>query len=225
MSAPIDCPICMDRIESTTRNYVTTECGHCFHANCLMTSVAHNGFGCPYCRTAMAEVPEEDDESVWSDEDDDEDEEEDDIMRGFRFFWNNIHGEPHDEEDEDDEDEYDEYVVDHDISNRVNRGIPSTDFVAQKLLEQGVTFEQLVKLMCHYDYQEYYSYDEESERLGGEIYDKVRRILDNYTPEQVVVPHHPEPVVEVQPEPEPRINFEAQPKLTKVSFIRRLECC
>ena len=62
MSAPIECPICMDCIESTTNNCVTTECGHCFHTNCLMKSVAHNGFGCPYCRTAMAEQPEEDDD-------------------------------------------------------------------------------------------------------------------------------------------------------------------
>jgi hypothetical protein len=64
-----DCPICMEQIESFTKNCVTTECGHCFHTSCLMTSVAHNGFGCPYCRTAMAKkvvreavIPSEPDE-------------------------------------------------------------------------------------------------------------------------------------------------------------------
>ncbi len=218
MSAPIDCPICMECIESTTKNCVATECGHCFHANCLMTSVAHNGFGCPYCRTAMAEVPEEDDESVWSDEDDDEDEEEkeDDALRGFRFFWNNIHGEPHDEEDEDAE-----YVVEResfqDLANR-NRVIPSTDFVAQKLRDQGVTFEHLVNIICHYEDDDY-SYNEESEILCDELFGKIRRILDHYTPEQA---HNPEPLVEVQPKPELiDMNFEAQPKSTKV----RLEYC
>ena len=85
MSAPIDCPICMDCIESTTKNCVTTECGHCFHTNCLMQSVAHNGFGCPYCRSTMAEVPEEE-ESDWSHEEEDEEEEEmfdEDALRGF----------------------------------------------------------------------------------------------------------------------------------------------
>ena len=56
-----ECPICMDPIEGA-KNSITTECGHAFHATCLMTSVAHNGFGCPYCRTAMAEVPEEEDD-------------------------------------------------------------------------------------------------------------------------------------------------------------------
>ena len=61
MSAPIECPICMDSIEIST-NCVTTECGHCFHTNCLMKSIAHNGFGCPYCRTKMAEEPEEEED-------------------------------------------------------------------------------------------------------------------------------------------------------------------
>ena len=68
ISENAECPICMDCILDT-KNRVTTECGHCFHTNCLMTSVAHNGFGCPYCRTAMAKkvvkevvVPSEPDE-------------------------------------------------------------------------------------------------------------------------------------------------------------------
>jgi hypothetical protein len=49
-----DCPICLEKIESFTKNYVTTECGHCFHTSCLMASVSHTGFGCPCCRTSMA---------------------------------------------------------------------------------------------------------------------------------------------------------------------------
>ena len=59
----IECPICMDQIEEG-KNRITTECGHCFHASCLMTNVAHNGFGCPYCRTAMAEEVEDEEEDV-----------------------------------------------------------------------------------------------------------------------------------------------------------------
>ena len=65
MSAQIDCPICLDCIE-TSKNCVTTECGHCFHTSCLMTSVAHNGFGCPYCRAKMAEEPEKKEYSAYS---------------------------------------------------------------------------------------------------------------------------------------------------------------
>jgi len=58
----IECPICMDEINMNT-NCVTTECGHTFHCSCLLKNAAHNGFGCPYCRSSLAEeVIDEDDE-------------------------------------------------------------------------------------------------------------------------------------------------------------------
>ena len=56
-----ECPICMDDIVANT-NRVVTECGHAFHCSCLMRNACQNGFGCPYCRTKMAEKPEEDEE-------------------------------------------------------------------------------------------------------------------------------------------------------------------
>lgn len=55
-----DCPICMEEID-TKINYVITECGHKFHTKCLLTNVAHNGFGCPYCRKEMIDEEEQDD--------------------------------------------------------------------------------------------------------------------------------------------------------------------
>ena len=97
----VDCPICMDVIEGNN-NRVTTECGHCFHTSCLMTSVAHNGFGCPYCRSKMAEEQEQEEESEYGSEYEEENEEEeyhDYALRGLRFFTNNLNGEQHDEED------------------------------------------------------------------------------------------------------------------------------
>jgi len=108
MSTQKECPICMEIIDFN-KNCVTTECGHCFHTNCLMTSVAHNGFGCPYCRTAMAEEIKDEEEEEDEEEHEEDDEEEEDMfndnsLRGFRFFMNNISGEPHEQEEyEDDE--------------------------------------------------------------------------------------------------------------------------
>ena len=61
-----ECPICMDDID-ITKNCTTTECGHRFHASCLMTNVSHNGFSCPYYRTVMAEEFEEDGNNNLSD--------------------------------------------------------------------------------------------------------------------------------------------------------------
>jgi hypothetical protein len=181
-AAVIECPICMDTIE-TTRNCTTTDCGHCFHTKCLMTSVAHNGFGCPYCRTRMAdEVAEED-----SDYDDNEEEEiyepyDDDVLRGFRLFNNNINGEEHDEDDveeenfvnQEEEEEESEAVAE-------DNAPPPVSYVAQKLVEQGVTMEQLLKAVlcsCN-DYERDY---EDFERVESEIVGRVTTILNNYTP-------------------------------------------
>lgn len=50
-----DCPICYEALNSQGRNFIKTECGHDFHANCLMMSVRSSGFNCPYCRTMMVE--------------------------------------------------------------------------------------------------------------------------------------------------------------------------
>ena len=64
------CPICMDDLIGMT-NHVTTECGHHFHASCLMQNISHNGFACPYCRNVMIEEPENserDTDSIFSDD-------------------------------------------------------------------------------------------------------------------------------------------------------------
>ena len=143
-----ECPICMDPIE-TQRNCVTTECGHCFHTNCLMTSVAHNGFGCPYCRTKMAEEVA-DEESEYDDDEEEIYEQYDDYaLRGLRFFNNNINGEQHDQEDLDDEGEDAEEDDEEVVEEAEEVTPPPVSYVAQKLVEQGVTMETLLKaVLC-----------------------------------------------------------------------------
>ena len=53
-----DCPICYE-IVNIKSNCTTTECGHVFHANCLMKHTAFNGYGCPCCRRKMADISED----------------------------------------------------------------------------------------------------------------------------------------------------------------------
>ena len=180
-----ECPICMDNIE-TQRNCVTTECGHCFHTNCLMTSVAHNGFGCPYCRTKMAEEVAEE-ESEYDDESESEEYEQYDdyALRGLRLFNNNINGEDHDQEDLDEESE-EEDEESEDVAEEAEDEVapPPVSYVVQKLTEQGVTMEQLLKAVlcsCH-DYERDY---EDFERVENEIVGRVSTILNNYTPPAV----------------------------------------
>lgn len=215
MSAPIDCPICMDSIEFN-KNCITTECGHCFHANCLMQSVAHNGFGCPYCRTKMAEEPEEEDE--YSDYAEDEEEMFDDsALRGFRMFWNIVNGEEIDEQDDADEQQLEEW---EDVEEEeVDETIPTPQFVADKLRSQGYTYEQLVHLLLYRDHEEYDSDDINDERydainrLEGEIYGKIRIIVSNYEPQRA----SPAPQqVSVTPQQAAAVDFDAQPKVSSV---------
>ena len=180
-----DCPICMDSI-ADNKNCVTTECGHRFHTNCLMTSVAHNGFGCPYCRTAMAEVPQDDDDEDSEGEYDDDDDEiiEDDALRGLRFFMNNLNGEAHEEEDIEEEEVYLQYK-ENDEPEEPRMPIPTASFIAEKLTQQGVTMEDLVKtLLLQHD--EYDSQNEYLERADNEMFGKLRVIISNFTPEQNV---------------------------------------
>ena len=97
MNGDCECPICLDTIIGTT-NKTTTECGHNFHTKCLMQNAAHNGFGCPYCRNILAELPK-----LYSDSDSDTDSDdsfideyeknENYILTGLRWFCQRINNE------------------------------------------------------------------------------------------------------------------------------------
>jgi len=210
MSSAIECPICMDDID-VTKNCVTTECGHCFHSSCLMRNVAHNGFGCPYCRTTMAEEPEED-ESVWSEISDEEEMFDDFALRGFRFFMNNVQGDEHDHEDELEEQEDMEDIAEEEQAVDAK---PTVAFIAQKLVEQGITMEHLLKVLLR-DHEEYDAEDEEFERVDDDVFGKIRIIVSNYEPE----PQAEEVVAPAEPEHQ-LIDDSAQPKRYANVTVRR----
>jgi hypothetical protein len=100
-------------------------------------------------------------------------------LRGLRLFNNNVNGEEQDQEDLDEEDEED--VEEEDVVEAEEALPPPVSYVAQKLVEQGVTMEQLLKAVlcsCH-DYERDY---EDFERVESEIVGRVTTILNNYTP-------------------------------------------
>jgi hypothetical protein len=167
----------------------------------------------------MAEEPEEDEESLYSEEEEEDDQEifDQSALRGFRFFWNNIHGDEHDENDEADEQAIEDWAREESDEPDVN--VPTTDFVAQKLREQGVTFEQLVHMMCNLDHEEF-TQDEQAERFSNELFGKIRVIVSNYSPDEPAIA--PEPVVQSisQPVQTPTVDFDAQPKI----YSRRVVC-
>ena len=207
MSSQNECPICMEVIEGS-KNCVTTECGHCFHSNCLMKSVAHNGFGCPYCRTVMAETPE-DEVSLYTDMSDEYELYDDDALRGLRLFTNNLQGIAHDNDDMAEEDEYDNMVQEDDNQSEPDESIPSIEFVSNKLREQGFTYEQLVSCLLNRDHQEYEN--DNLERLESEVFGKIRIVVSNYTPGQdAPLPQVVSPLIQSQPLH--NVDHEAQPK-------------
>ena len=217
----IECPICMDNI-NIHKNCITTECGHCFHASCIMRNVYQNGFACPLCRTLMAEEedPEEEDvmyDQYYSSMYDDEyiiDQNPNDnilgddyILRGLRLFTDNVEGIEHDQYDVLDE-EYDVFEQEHDVIQEehdilqeevedIEESKPSAAYVTQQLTLNGITMEHLVKILL-YQHEEYYnenSYNEFQEL----VWDDIRNIITNY--EESV--HHQQPQEDEATLPDP----------------------
>jgi len=226
MSAQTDCPICMDCIEFTTKNCVTTECGHCFHTNCLMQSVAHNGFGCPYCRTTMAEVPAEEDSDDGYSYEDDATVFDEDALTSFRMFHQRINDEEVEEESEEwesvHEDDEEESVSEHELPVH-----PDAVYVAQKLTERGVTFEDLVKSILVEDHSCLGTLYGNYEHKSSQVYGQFRAVITQYRPsdshpivEPTLAPAHEEPNAANTF----KVDYEAQSKPTKVRFIRQLSC-
>ena len=254
MTAPFnqnECPICMDNIDGLS-NRVTTECGHTFHCSCLMQNAAHNGFGCPYCRTTMAEIP---DDSDSDDSDDDSDgfynDEEDEFLTSFRMFHQQLNGQEVEEEVEDSDADSADWSTDSDSSEDSDeeegelvegvivegrfieggvrrqpviregqpveergleeggvRGVPpvvveaDSAHITQKLIERGITFEDLVKTILFHEHDNYADRYAHHERRSSEIYGQFNAVMSRFRNDQIrrpnlnqVVPLVPNPQV------------------------------
>jgi hypothetical protein len=115
------------------------------------------------------------------------------VLRGMRFFNNNLNGEQHDQEDLDDEeedlddeeedlDDEEEDANEEDANEAEDDATPPpVSYVTQKLAEQGVTAEDLLKaILCSVNnYERDY---EDFERVENEIFGRISTILNNYTP-------------------------------------------
>lgn len=195
MSSNNDCPICMDTIGLS--NCLTTECGHRFHTSCLMRNVAHNGFGCPYCRSIMADEPHDDESEYTEGNTEDEDASihpyydyprtyarrtniHDNILRGFRFFQNNIEQIAHDPQDEEDEVRMNEELEDGEVEDEnLEETGPPVEYVSEKLKNQGITYEQLLRIILNRDHVEYPE-TEEDDQMDDSVFGKIRIIISTH---------------------------------------------
>lgn len=193
MSSNIDCPICMEEIDGVN-NRVTTECGHAFHTKCLMTNASRNGFGCPYCRTKLAqeepsgdEEEEDDDYNPFFDDDYEDEAEEitDDTLMAMRNLFLVAEGEEPEpvEESESESDDSDiEIVINiepREQTRPLTQSKPSPAFIARMLTASGVTMEDMVKCLiqetCHEEYAE-----EDYQRDSSVMFGKIRRIISRH---------------------------------------------
>lgn len=174
-----DCPICFETLSGNT-NHINTQCGHQFHASCLMRNITHNGFACPCCRTVMAEFHEDgssedsDDDSYGSDDDSESGEERygEYALRGFRLFTNRLEGREHSVEDTRMENIVEVYHNDHGSGER-----PTIQYITEKLQEQGITYIQLVSALLA-DHEEYEMSDI-TQDTATDLWGKFRVIISN----------------------------------------------
>jgi hypothetical protein len=133
----IICSICLIIITDTSKNIIKTECEHIFHSNCFLKNVAFNGFDCPNCRNVLANVPKKDNDEEY---DDDDDEYELYLLNGSRWLFMRAEGEPIDITDDDN---YDEYIREP-LPSTLNISIGE---IAEKIIERGITYNQLLALL------------------------------------------------------------------------------
>jgi hypothetical protein len=203
----IECPICYETIDGVI-NTIITECGHKFHANCLMKNVAHNGFGCPCCRAKMAEEEtaeqeaeqeddhdhdeyesddnESDDDSTSSDDSTDsgnEDTYNDYALLGLRLFTARMDGEEPEPLDilmNRAMDGFDHLTsrIDDNTYPVPSASLPTHEYVTEQLVESGVTIYQLVSTLM-LDHIEYDGWQMADDNYN-DITKKIRRIIDEF---------------------------------------------
>lgn len=178
-SLDCECSICLENIIGVS-NKVVTDCGHTFHCKCLMTNITFNGFGCPFCRNAMAVLPDysetESESGQDSDDDDDDDESDDDSGS----------------EDEPDENSIvvhrnnnyrsnDEYAVDGlRRENEYDYIVPESKLIINILQERGYTMEDMVKLHLFLEHSRWGTYYQDYENVSRSLFSLVLEIIEEY---------------------------------------------
>lgn len=136
------CSICLIDIDDTKKNIIKTECNHVFHSNCFLQNVAFNGFDCPNCRNVLANTPEKDEEEYQEQDEEDEENEEYEqfILNGSRWLFMRAEGEEIDITDDDNYDDYIRQPKPETLNISINE-------IAEKLVQRGVTYNQLLALL------------------------------------------------------------------------------
>lgn len=182
------CPICFDTI-SDKKNNITTECGHKFHASCLMTNVSRNGFDCPCCRAVMAtpEYPEYPEEQEYHSDSD-----------SSTF---------HSQSDYDSYSDCDSFEFESDTDEECEipiSTIPTVDYMTieymiHQFVESGITIKHLIGaiVVAVISSDVKYQIDMDIRDTYNNIWYQIDAIIENYKNHQEII--NVSPVVEEEP--------------------------
>jgi hypothetical protein len=168
----------------------------------------------------MAEEPDEDEDSEFEEDEETIEEDvrnpDDFALRGLRMFMDNLEGVPHDREDElEEQEDMEDDEEDEDEEEELPK--PSPAYITQKLLEQGTTMEDLVKIILR-DHDEYDDEEEEFSRVDERVWGEMRILIDNYQPQTEDAPEAPTtPVVE---QIHPNVTVRQRPAPAQVTPIQ-----
>jgi len=167
-------------------NICTTECGHCFHSSCLIKNISHNGFGCPYCRKILAEMPKNIVAIIEDDDDEeiniqDEDYRYNDYeLRGFRWLFNRANG--NEVEVFEHEKPYEEvYVEVFNEAQEIRNSLIPRSFIKEKMLKKNISYDQLLGHIF-YVYNNDYTLSYENEEAFRKVYTTICEIENTYNP-------------------------------------------
>jgi len=114
-------------------------------------------------------------------------------LLGLRLFTNRLEDVEHDPED---------VMADYTLTFQSEEDqpvIPTIEYITEKLIEQGITMNQLVHTLAM-DHREYENWDE-GDMIYEDLFEKIRRIINEF-PEKTAVlmdPAEPAAVVHVSP--------------------------
>ena len=170
-SLDCECSICLENIIGVS-NKVVTDCGHTFHCKCIMTNISFNGFSCPFCRNAMADLQEDSDSDSNSDS-------------GSDSHPNTIIS-----TEEDDDDDYEDVSDDNSVHyinqrNELRRVVndeimPESGLIIKILQEQGYTMEDLVKLHLYLEHSRWGTYYQDYENVSRGLFSLFLEIIEEY---------------------------------------------
>ena len=172
-----DCPICYE-IVSLNKNCIITECGHIFHASCMMKHTSMNGYACPCCRTQMADEPNsanKETENYYEENNDDQY-----VLDGCRWLFQRANNEAVDDMDPY-TDQFERWRIQMAIQTKAYEleMERKTNLVLKELTKiKAISYEDLVKGYLFWNQEHFYANSSKYEFNNRKVTSTIRSLLE-----------------------------------------------